>query len=58
MNNSFYPKIERIKEELYYLGVDILAFFKKTAVFISLPIKFIQFWKEAWNKSNNSNEDN
>ena len=55
MNESFYnnlnQKIETIKDALYNLGVDALALLKKVALFVSLPIKFIQFWKEAWNNN-------
>ena len=52
MNDSFYhilnQKMEKIKETLYNLGIDTLALLMKVALFISLPIKFIQFWREEW----------
>ena len=58
MDDLFYHnlnrKIKTIKDILYNLGIDTLALLKKMALFVSLPIKFIQFWKEAWNYNNQS----
>lgn len=55
MDDLFYHnlkrRIEAIKDRLYNLGVDTVALLKKVALFVSLPIKFIQFWKEAWNNN-------
>ena len=55
MDDLFYHnlkrRIEAIKDRLYNLGVDTVALLKKVALFVSLPIKFIQFWKEAWNQN-------
>ena len=52
MNDLFYHnlnrKIRTIKDILYNLGIDTLAILMKVALFISLPIKFIQFWREEW----------
>ena len=53
MDDLFYynlkRKIETVRDSLYNLGVDTVALLKKVALFVLLPIKFIQFWKEAWN---------
>ena len=55
MDDLFYynlkRRIETIKVRLYNLGVCAVALLKKLALFVSLPIKFIQFWKEAWNNN-------
>ena len=55
MDDLFYHNLKRrtetIKDRLYNLGVDTVALLKKVALFVSLPIKFIQFWKEAWNNN-------
>lgn len=62
MSDSFYnnknQRIEKIKEALYHLGVDMIALLKKVALFASLPVKFIQFWREEWNKNNKNNGSN
>ncbi len=32
-----------LKRELYYLAIDIIAFFKKLGIFLSLPFMFVYF---------------
>lgn len=47
---------EKLKQRLYNLGIDILAFLGKVGVVLSLPFKFIQFWGEAWKKNSKKKE--
>lgn len=43
-----------LKERIYYLTIDVIAFFRKVIVALSLPFKFLSFWKEEWEKNNAS----
>lgn len=43
-----------LRENLYNLGIDIIAFFAKVGIILILPFKFIQFFIEAWRKNKGS----
>ena len=43
--------METFKEKISRLGIDIIAILCKVGLFLTLPFKFIRFWKEAWEKN-------
>ena len=49
--------MKTLKEKIYNLGIDIIAFFLKIGLFLYLPFKFIQFWREAWKKNSRKAKD-
>lgn len=40
-----------LKERIYNLGIDVIAFFKTALLALSLPFKFLQFWKDSWKEN-------
>ena len=42
---------------IYGTVISIIAFFKKIALFLSLPFKFVQFWIESYKEQTQGNQD-
>ena len=42
---------ERTAAAIYGIAIDVLAFFAKIGVYISLPFKFLQLFRQSWRQN-------